>query len=197
MKLSYSVSKGFFFRCIQCGKCCSNDSDGHIFIYWDDIHNISKILNLSHAEFAKRYLKVIPYEFKIWDENLEDSGNKKMMRTLILDFDQKQDCIFLEKLEGKLLCQIYKARPMQCELYPFWSMIMTSEVNLQEHKDLCPGFHVSKEEAEFYSPDHIRQLVESERRIERDYYLGMKAVNFDIVIHYPFLKDVPTLEINK
>ncbi|MHA1672205.1 MAG: YkgJ family cysteine cluster protein [Promethearchaeota archaeon] len=189
MNLCYSVSRGLIFRCTQCGKCCSNDSDGHIFIFWDDVRNISKILNLSHVEFAKRYLKITPYDFTIWDENLEDSGMKKIMRTLILNFDQQQDCIFLIKKEEKLLCQIYKARPMQCELYPFWSMIMTSEVNLQEHKDLCPGFHVSKEEGEFFSPDHIEQLVKSERCIERDYYLAMKKVDFDIESHYPFLKD--------
>ena len=95
------------------------------------------------------------------------------------------------------MCQVYEARPVQCQLYPFWSLIMTTEVNFQDHKDMCPGFHVSKEESEFYSPDQIEKLVKSERRIERDYYIAMKKVNFDIVIHYPFLKDVSTLEINK
>ncbi len=189
LNLSYSVSKGFFFRCTQCGKCCSNDSDGHIFIFWDDVRNISKILKVRYADFAKRYLKIIPYDFTIWDDNLEDSGNKKTMPTLILNFDQQQDCIFLTKHEEKLQCRIYKARPQQCVLYPFWSMIMTSEANFQDHKGICPGFDVSKEEGEFFSPDHIEQLVKSERRIERDYYLAMKKVNFDIVSHYPFLKD--------
>ncbi|TFH28928.1 MAG: YkgJ family cysteine cluster protein [Promethearchaeota archaeon] len=159
--------------------------------------NISKILNLNYVDFAKRYLKITPYDFTLWDANLKDTGKKKMMRTLILNFDQKQDCIFLKKQEEKFLCQIYQARPQQCELYPFWSMIMTSEVTFQDHRLICPGFHVPKEEAEFFTPDHIQRLVNNERRIERDYFLAMKAVNFDIMAYYPFLKDVSALDINK
>ena len=66
-----------------------------------DVRNISEGFQISKKDFAKKYLSITKYEFTIWDENLENSGNTKIMETLVLNFEQKSDCIFLFIEEGK------------------------------------------------------------------------------------------------
>jgi len=69
MELCDSVSSGFTFQCQQCGKCCSSDTEGYIFMYIVDIVKASENLQISKEDFAKRYLSITKYEYSIWDEN--------------------------------------------------------------------------------------------------------------------------------
>lgn len=197
MKLCYSASQGIYFQCTQCGKCCSNDVDGDIFIFWDDIRNISKILNLSYEAFAEKYLKIKKNDFSLYDENLEEIGKEKSMYTLVLNFESRQDCLFLEHKAGKSLCKIYQARPAQCEQYPFWSMIMTEEATFSDHRLSCPGFSRKLTDTTYFTPEDVEKRVKIERKLERDYYLLMKKNNFNIFHIYPFLKKVRKLRTNK
>ncbi|MCF2140161.1 MAG: YkgJ family cysteine cluster protein [Candidatus Lokiarchaeota archaeon] len=197
MKLCASASHGIYFNCTQCGKCCSSDSEGYIFVFWNDIKRISTFLKLSYEEFAQKYLNIVEFEFTLWDTNLENTHIQKSMDTLVLNFSLDQNCIFLISIDEIWGCQIYQARPKQCELYPFWSMIMISERNFINHQRICPGFRIKGEEKDYYNPNQIEKLVKIERKIERDYYLKMKEVNFDIFQMYPFLKNVRKFRINK
>ena len=187
MDLCDSVSSGISFQCQQCGTCCSKDSEGYIFIYTVDIGNISESLQISKEDFAKRYLSITEYEFTIWDENLENSENTKTMKTLVLNFEQDSDCIFLFSEEGKKKCKIYQTRPVQCDLFPFWSMIMTSEKIFRRTIQYCEGLQKNLDDNCNFSPEEIKRFVYKERELERDYFMSMKEVEFDIFRVYPFL----------
>ena len=195
MDLCDLVSSGISFQCQQCGTSCSKDSEGYIFIYMVDIENISEGLQISKNDFAKRYLSITNYEFTIWDEDLENTNNTKKMETLVLNFEQNSDCIFLFSEEGKKKCKIYKTRPVQCDLFPFWSMIMTSEKNFRRTIQYCKGLQKNHNFSCNFSPGDIKRYVYKERELERDYYNRMKEVDFNVFRVYPFLPpDTPFLK---
>ncbi len=159
-----------------------------------DIEKISKGLQISKEDFAKRYLSITKYEFTIWDENLENTNNTKAMETLVLNFEQDSDCIFLFSEEGKKKCKIYQTRPVQCDLFPFWSMIMTSEKNFRRTIQYCKGLQKNPNFSCNFSPEDIKRFVYKERELERDYYNRMKELDFNIFRIYPFLQtDTPFL----
>lgn len=168
-----------------------------IFLFLERYKAYFNFLKLSYEEFAQKYLNIVEFEFTLWDTNLENTHIQKSMDTLVLNFSLDQNCIFLISIDEIWGCQIYQARPKQCELYPFWSMIMISERNFINHQRICPGFRIKGEEKDYYNPNQIEKLVKIERKIERDYYLKMKEVNFDIFQMYPFLKNVRKFRINK
>jgi len=195
MDLCDSVSSGFTFQCQQCGKCCSSDTEGYIFMYMVDIVKASENLQISKEEFAKRYLSITKYEYSIWDENLEDTKNTKIIDTLVLNFEQSSDCLFLYSEDGKKLCKIYQTRPIQCDLFPFWSMIMTSEENFRRTLKYCEGLQKNLDADCRFSPEEIKKKICIERELERDYYNQMKEVDFNIFRVYPFLPpDTPFIK---
>ena len=198
MKLASSVTKGLFFDCQQCGQCCSSSIEGYIYVFKSDVERLAKHFKLSLEDFADKYLEIVEYNFRIWDEQLEYNGKKRSMPTLVLRNEKGHDCLFLKRQNDKKLCTIYDARPFQCEAYPRWTMLMENETTLRETAVSCPGFILNFEEGQskqlkkptihFFSPEEIDQLTQKERQIERDYYLAMKSNNFDIFQVYTFLK---------
>ncbi|MHA1720637.1 MAG: YkgJ family cysteine cluster protein [Promethearchaeota archaeon] len=187
MDLCNSVSSGISFHCQQCGNCCSSDAEGYIFLYSVDVEKISKNLQLTKSEFAKKYLAITQYEYTIWDENLEDIGINKIMDTLVLNFEQSSDCVFLYTENEKKLCKIYQSRPVQCDIFPFWSILMTSEENYQRTIKYCKGLQNNFSNFRNFSPEEIKKYVYLERKIEKEYYKSMKEVEFNIFRVYPFL----------
>jgi len=182
-----SVSSGFTFKCQQCGKCCSSDTEGYIFMYMVDIVKASENLQISKEEFAKRYLSITKYEYSIWDENLEDTKNTKIIDTLVLNFEQSSDCLFLYIEDGKKLCKIYQTRPIQCDLFPFWSIIMTSEENFRRTLKYCEGLQKNLDDDCKFSPEEIKKKICIERELEREFFNKMKEVDYNIFSIYPFL----------
>jgi len=185
MKLCYSASKGIYFSCTGCSRCCSADQEGFVFVYWEDIINMKKSLNIPLEEIAKKFLMITQYDYTIWDQNLEDTGETNNLDTLVLNYEKKSKCLFLSKENGRNICTIYLHRPYQCQLYPFWNLIMESEIEFQSHKSVCPGF---SEQTKFHSKEEIQNLLTSERQIERNFTLAMKNQDNNIYKMYPFLK---------
>ena len=191
MKLAPSVSSGFHFRCTLCGKCCSNEQEGYVFVYGADITKMSHKLHLTLVEFAEHFLLITPYDYKIWDENLEDTQKTRRLDTLVLNYQQSQDCMFLNKEKG---CDLYHDRPLQCQLFPFWNLIMTSEPYFQSILKDCKADLSKNQSTDFYySPDKIRALINQERQAEYDYYHEMKKYEFNIFQVYPFLEQTERL----
>ncbi len=191
MDLNKSVTPGIVFQCQQCGTCCSKDTEGYVFVYQSDIDEMVRVLGLSREEFAEKYLQITDYEYTLWDSDLEDTDKKHTMETLILSTQGEQaDCVFLYEDGGAKKCRIYGGRPLQCRLFPFWSIIMVSSVNYEETKQYCLGLNspsITANGSNFYSPDRIEQLVKEERKLESEYYRIMKKNNFEIKKVYPYL----------
>ncbi len=189
MKLCYSASNGVNFSCQGCGHCCSGEQEGYVYVYMDDILQMQTALQLSLPELASKYLSITTYDYVVWDENLEDTGETITLDTLILNYEPKVGCFFLHQSNGKMLCKIYSHRPIQCQLFPFWNLIMQSEIEYLTQKASCPGF---QDHGKFYSASEIEDKLRIERKIEYEYVKIMKNHHKDIYQVYPFLRKSET-----
>lgn len=193
VRLAPSVENGMQFQCKRCGKCCSSSTEGYVYIFPPDIPNILKFLKLDLEKLAEKYLRIVNYTFHIWNANLEDTGRRVMLPTLVLNSENTADCLFLGIKDGIKSCTIYEYRPFQCRAYPCWSMVLASNAeNLEEHQGECPGFTIDDKLKEpisiqKISRDEILSWIKKERQIERDYFLKMQEVRNDIYKIYPFL----------
>ena len=143
MRLCKEAESGFTFQCQGCGRCCSNEIDGYVYVYIDDIKRMAKTLDLSLEEFARQNLKIVSYTYNIYNETLIKTGKTRKMHTLVLRSSAGEaSCRFLYKENSHNLCQIYEARPEQCACFPFWDTIMTQSRNFIETEMFCPGFNV-------------------------------------------------------
>ncbi len=66
------------------------------------------------------------------------------------------DCIFWE--EGG--CSVYKARPVQCSTYPFWSNNLGSKDDWNHLARLCPGANRGRLYSMREIKDRLQQRVE-------------------------------------
>ena len=113
---------GLRFECqSECGRCCSKERDGEVFVEPSDIHGLARCLDLPVHDFHRRYI--------IRNEDDE----------LVLRLAASGDCVFLD---GKN-CGVYAARPLQCRTYPFLPPDGFSPIESpwtwQREKDFCPG----------------------------------------------------------
>ena len=115
-------SDGLRFECQpDCGRCCSKERDGEVFVEPSDIHTLARVLGLPvhdfHMEFVAR--------------NQDDE--------LVLRLAADGDCVFLH--EGA--CRVYSGRPLQCRTYPFLPLDGFSPVETpwtwEREKEFCPG----------------------------------------------------------
>lgn len=113
--------EGLPFQCTGCGKCCTGSS-GVVWISEEEIHAVSKFLNLPVETVCRKYVR------KLGD------------RLALLEVKQKNgdyDCIFLE---GKQ-CSIYPVRPKQCKTFPWWEENLSSKEAWEEAGILCEGIN--------------------------------------------------------
>jgi Fe-S-cluster containining protein len=108
---------GLRFECKPgCGNCCSDHGDyTALYLTPADIRRLARHFSLSIAEFKRLYTTV------------EDDY-------VLLRMDQP-DCPFLK--EG--MCEVYEARPIQCETFPFWKENLRSRRNWVKLCEFCPG----------------------------------------------------------
>lgn len=121
--------KGLRFSCTQCGACCTG-FPGYVWLNKTEIEELAHHLNLSKEEFLKCYTRNIKGRISL----LEDPNT--------------YDCIFLKNKK----CSVYTKRPKQCQTYPFWPSILSSEKSWEEEKCRCEGI---QEKAELLSYEEI------------------------------------------
>ena len=197
MNLCEAADSGVYFKCQGCGECCSSTQEGYVFIYQSDVNRIQAFLDLPITEIAQKYITVADYEYTIWDKDLRDTGKREHLATLILNYGASQDCIFLTRKDGKAFCNIYEARPLQCQLYPFWNIVMLSTLHFKSSEAACQGMNVSHNIEHYYSRKKIEESLMLERKSEYDYIQLMKLNNNDIYQVYPFLKKPVQIATNK
>jgi hypothetical protein len=54
------------------------------------------------------------------------------------------DCIFLDHIDGRRVCRLYKSRPRQCRTWPFWSENLNTPAAWAEVAKDCPGMNKGK-----------------------------------------------------
>lgn len=150
MPASSVAIRPFRFECTACGKCCLEQHGGAT-LYVSDAKRLAKFLEMSVAEFVKKYctFKVHRGEGKsgpyaIADLRLRARGGK---------------CVFLE---GKL-CSVHEAKPYQCKAAPFVTEIFADREAKELLMAICDGYG----EGPMHSVEEIETWLRRELRHER------------------------------
>jgi Fe-S-cluster containining protein len=176
---------GVNFSCQMCGDCCRGSDEGEVFLYREDVYRLAKFLNLTGnkglRKFAKKYLKVIENTF-FWKEPNAEKGKTFRFNTLAFSFTGKDEhCHFL--IDNR--CTVHQARPFQCRCFPFWKIMVSSRKNVINYSKKCKGLRLLQ--GHYYSRREIISWANEEYRIEKEYFLEMRKIDFDILKVYPFL----------
>lgn len=99
------------FSCKGCGNCCKEK--GYVFFNESDISKAAKYLNLNPLVFINKYLD--------YDDSL---GHH-------IKVDGEKRCHFLDEKDK---CIIHKAKPTQCETFPYWKEYTDKNGNLISDK---------------------------------------------------------------
>ena len=109
------VNREIRFTCQPgCIKCC--DQDGMVYLSEDDISRAAKFVNLSKAQFEKKYV----YR----------TAHQRRFRK-----PRERQCPFLES-SG---CSIHPAKPTQCRTFPFWPELLEDVREWKRTAKYCPG----------------------------------------------------------
>ena len=133
--------KGVHFKCHSCGSCCS--VSGYVWLSDKDIQTLADFLNISKDHFIKKYTRLC------------------MGRVSLKEYTHTGHCIFLKDQK----CVVYKARPVQCKTFPFWTHIMREKENFLSQKSTCRGIEDSscfftKEEIEKKLLEYLENFSE-------------------------------------
>lgn len=125
--------EGARFECQQCGSCCGGEP-GAIWVTPAEITTMAEYLGISEADLRAKYLT----------RNEGRSSIKEL---------ENYDCTFLSR--NKMLCGIYKVRPLQCRLFPFWPTLLRDRIIWNYYATRCPGMNKGK----LYTPKMIKSLL--------------------------------------
>jgi len=130
-KKSPFYSQGLYFACKRCSACCRFDS-GYVFLSEKDVSLLLAELNITQEKFIDLYCRWVPSENGKFELSLMEKSN--------------YDCIFWEAVPGTGIaensgggCSVYRARPLQCRAFPFWSSIVCNKIAWEVTGRNCPG----------------------------------------------------------
>jgi Fe-S-cluster containining protein len=116
------IKRGLRFECQpDCGKCCTNDREGSVFVEPADIEALAKKLSMTPRAFALAYT------------TREEGCDLELKRT------NEGHCVFL----SDRTCRVHEAKPLQCRAYPFLPLDgftpIESAFTWRYEKKFCPG----------------------------------------------------------
>ena len=150
----------FQFECQKCGNCCS-EMEGITYIDIDEIFTLCEKLQCSTQTLLERYIDFSEKTINI---------NKKEFKFKYFMIRQKQDaCIFLQGHE----CQIYSARPFQCQQFPFWYELFNNKKIYREIEETCPGFGKGKK----YTAEELEQRLTQDKEYRLKLYKSSDFLN--------------------
>ena len=108
------------FTCIfpGCGKCCTGQYAGAVFVTPSDIEQLAQLLSISVGNFYQEYIRRTEGELRL---RMRPGG----------------DCVFFDRATKR--CSVFAARPEQCRTYPFWPEITRSKRAWNAEAKQCPG----------------------------------------------------------
>ena len=132
---------GLRFECAVCGRCCGGEPG---------------TVTVTEAERA-----AISAELNISIDTFEDTYMVRKDGVMTLREEENYDCIFIERNSKR--CRIYRVRPLQCRLFPFWPSVLKNKDAWDFYAALCPGMNKGK----LYPPELLKKFLElpSARRL--------------------------------
>lgn len=125
------MARGRQFLCTECGECCRQP--GVVFMGLGELRALARYLELSVAELKRRY----PIQ---WDPD-------QRCYELVAGED---GCVFLEGDR----CGVHPAKPVQCQVFPFWPELVEDAGAWREAKSVCEG--LDHAEGPLFSFDDMR-----------------------------------------
>lgn len=116
--LAVWFKEGLRFMCTGCGQCCTGEP-GYVYLSATDIENLANHLQLSPAEFIRKYTRLVEGQLALLDR--PGSG----------------DCIFLDQKR----CTVYEGRPVQCKTFPWWLHHLREPSDWEEAALRCEGIN--------------------------------------------------------
>lgn len=118
-------ANGLKFSCTQCGTCCGG-APGYVWVSPEEIRAIARQLGLPLEQFEQAHTR--------------RAGRRRSLLEL-----PNGDCEFLVRDdEGRTLCAIHAARPVQCRTWPFWKSNVATERAWEQSARHCPGIDHGK-----------------------------------------------------
>lgn len=113
---------GLSFTCTQCGNCCTG-APGYVWVSPEEIAAIAQHRGLDADTFARRHVRRVGRRYSLLEQ-------------------RNGDCEFLVQTpEGKRVCGIYAARPLQCRTWPFWESNVERPLDWERAGRGCPGIN--------------------------------------------------------
>jgi Fe-S-cluster containining protein len=114
--------EGLRFACTGCGNCCSGEP-GFVWVDEQDAAKLAEMLQLDVDDFEQLYLRKI--------------GARRSLKEF-----PNGDCVFLDGDTRR--CNVYSARPRQCQTWPFWDSNLRTPEDWQRTCAECPGSGTGK-----------------------------------------------------
>jgi Fe-S-cluster containining protein len=113
--------EGLKFKCTECGKCCTGQA-GFVWVTNEEIAAMAKVMHLSEQTFKIKYVRNRNNRLALVEKKNEAGG---------------YDCIFLKNKK----CQIYQARPKQCQTFPWWKENLNTPESWKLAAQDCEGIN--------------------------------------------------------
>lgn len=124
---------GLNFSCTGCGRCCGGEP-GDIWVTQEERKKISEELQMDEIAFRQQCLRRIDGRCSIKEK-------------------ENYDCLFLDAEARR--CKIYKVRPLQCRLFPFWPSMLTDKRIWDYYAAFCPGMGSGRH----YAPELVMKFL--------------------------------------
>lgn len=89
----------------------------------EEIAALARYLQLSEEDFRRRYVRRVGPKLSLIEKR------------------PSNDCIFLSREGGRIGCEVYPVRPMQCRTWPFWPENLKSANTWNAAATDCPGIN--------------------------------------------------------
>ena len=109
--------EGVRFECRGCGRCCGGEP-GEIWVTPAERAKIAAELGMDEITLRKECLRRVDGRLGIKEK-------------------ENYDCYFLDG--GTKRCKIYKVRPLQCRMFPFWPSMLSDKRVWDYYAAFCPG----------------------------------------------------------
>lgn len=131
---------GLDFECRACGRCCGG-KPGSVWVTRSERAKIAAELGIDEYVLRKEYLV--------------RRGGKCSVKE-----KENYDCYFFDGESKK--CTIYKVRPLQCRLFPFWPSMLMNKSVWDYYASFCPGMGHGRH----YTPEMLKQIIELPEVVE-------------------------------
>lgn len=111
--------EGLRFECTQCGQCCTG-APGFVWVSEEEMTGMAKFLNITIEKFKRQYVRQRDNRYALVEKKSENNA-----------------CTFLKDNR----CLVYKARPKQCRIFPWWQENLNSEESWKMAALSCEGIN--------------------------------------------------------